>query len=164
MRRKFASGDVAHRLNRQFPSESQNFYYFTMAYAVLDTQTRVLRYVLAGHPGPILVRPGQETEPIAGSGLPVGLVENATYDEYELQLQPGDRLHFYSDGITEASNKQGDMLEAEGFVDLITQTCRGTVQESLDTCVAALKHWCDACPFRDDVSLLILEVPDELAR
>jgi sigma-B regulation protein RsbU (phosphoserine phosphatase) len=151
--------DVARRLNRQFPAESQDFRYFTMAYAVLDTRTHVLRYALAGHPGPILVRPGQETKPITGGGFPVGLIGDATYDQYELQLQPGDRLYFYSDGITEASNERGDMLETEGFTDLITRTCRGTVQESVDACVAALECWCHPCPFRDDVSLLLLETP-----
>ena len=119
----------------------------------------VLRYVLAGHPGPILVRPGDQPVLAPGSGLPVGLIEGATYDEYELPLQPGDRLYFYSDGITEASNKQGKMLETEGFIDIITRTREGDVQESLDATVLALQRWCDPTPFRDDVSLLVLELP-----
>lgn len=154
-----APADVAERLNHQFPSESQDFYYFTMGYAVLDTETYILRYVLAGHPGPILVRPGQNPEMVEGNGLPVGIVNGATFDEYELQLQPGDRLYFYSDGITEASNETGDMLETEGFIDLITQTTVDTLEASLDACVAALKTWCAPHPFDDDVSLLVLEVP-----
>ncbi|MFC1764886.1 PP2C family protein-serine/threonine phosphatase [Planctomycetota bacterium] len=154
-----APADVAERLNRQFPSESQDFYYFTMGYAVLDTRTQILRYVLAGHPGPILVRPGQTPEMVEGTGLPVGIVEDAVYDEYELQLQPGDRLCFYSDGITEASNKQDKMLDTEGLIELIAQTSTGTVQESLDACVAALRSWCEPCPFQDDVSFLVLEIP-----
>jgi sigma-B regulation protein RsbU (phosphoserine phosphatase) len=152
--------DVVQRLNRQFPSESQDFYYFTMVYAVLNTQSRTLRYVLAGHPGPILVRKGQKPEPVSGNGLPVGVVDDATYNEHELRLKPGDRLYFYSDGITEATNEQGDMLEIEGFISLISQTSQGSVQESLDACVSALNSWCGSCPFEDDVSLLVLEVMD----
>ncbi len=154
-----APADVAERLNRQFPAESQDFYYFTMGYAVLDTETYMLRYVLAGHPGPILVRPGQKPEMVEGNGLPVGIVPGATFDEYKIQLQPGDRLYFYSDGITEASNKDGDMLETEGFIDLITQTTMDTTGASVDACVAALESWCGPQPFQDDVSLLVLEVP-----
>jgi sigma-B regulation protein RsbU (phosphoserine phosphatase) len=154
-----APAEVAGRLNTQFPSEEQDFYYFTMAYAVLDTQTNVLRYVLCGHPGPILVRTGQKPAMVEGNGLPVGIVPGATFDEYQLQLQPGDRLYFYSDGITEAANGEGTMLETEGFIDLIARTGQGTVQESVEACVAGLKRWCDPQPFQDDVSLMVLEVP-----
>jgi sigma-B regulation protein RsbU (phosphoserine phosphatase) len=152
--------DVARRLNHQFPSESQDFYYFTMAYAVLNTQTLTLRYVLAGHPGPILVRRGQKPEPVTGNGLPVGVVDDATYDEHELQLQPRDRLYFYSDGIIEATNEKGDMLETEGFIKLIMQTSQGHVQESLNKCVSELDTWRGSCPFEDDVSMLVLELMD----
>jgi len=152
--------DVAQRLNRQFPSESQDFYYFTMAYAVLDTQTYIMRYVLAGHPGPILMRPREKPEPVTGTGLAVGIVGEATYDEYELQLQRGDRLYFYSDGIIEAENEQGDMLGTEGFINLISQTSQEALQESLHACIAAIQQWCGSCPFQDDVSLLVLEVMD----
>ena len=152
--------DVAQRLNRQFPSESQDFYFFTMAYAVLDTRTHIMRYVLAGHPGPILVRPGQNPEPVVGKGMPVGVVDDATYDEYELQLRKGDRLYFYSDGITEAENEQNVMLGTEGFINLISQTSQEALEESLHACIAALQQWCGSCPFQDDVSLLVMEAID----
>jgi len=151
--------EVAQRLNRRFPFENQNYHYFTMVYAVLDTRTRILRFVLAGHPAPILVRPGQKPELLEGSGLPVGIMDDATFEEYEIQLQPGDRLYFYSDGITEAWNPRDEILETGGFCDLIAQTGHGELRGSLDAFIAALEGWCGNRPFDDDVSIFVLEVP-----
>jgi len=154
-----APGQVAQTLNRLFPFERQNYHYFTMVYGVLDTETRILRFVLAGHPGPILVRSGQEPREMEGSGLPVGVMDDAVFDEHELQLEPGDRVFFYSDGITEAWNQKGEMLDTPGFCDLITQTSQGGLKESLDAFIVALKGWCGSRPFDDDVSIFVLEVP-----
>ena len=155
-----APREVAERLNRQFPMETQHGYYFTMAYAVLDTQTGVLRYTLAGHPPPILVRRGTEPKEISGGGLAIGLLDTAEFEDYSIQLEPGDRLLFYSDGITESTNGQKEMLEAEGFIRLIEKSRAQPLDESVTKCVNDLKRWTDSVPFADDISLLVVEIPD----
>jgi len=156
-----APGEVAARLNHQFPMTTQNNKYFTMAYAVFDTETCLLRYVLAGQPAPILARAGEIPKMLTGSGFPIGIVENADFDDYSIQLEPGDRLYFYSDGITEAKNGQKAMLETEGLIQLIEETRAGSLEENVSECIDNLKRWCGPSPFADDVSLLVLEVPCE---
>ena len=151
---------IAHQLNQQFPMSSNNGRYFTMAYAVLEVATGLLRYVLAGHPPPILMRRDQLPQLLTGGGLPVGMFDDAEYDEYSIQLSPGDRLYFYSDGITEATNKHGAMLDTEGLIRLVEESRGLPLNENLVAFIDKLRRWCTPLSFADDVSLLALELPD----
>lgn len=151
---------IVRQLNQQFPMSSNNGRYFTMAYAVLEVDSGLLRYVLAGHPPPILMRKDQTPQLLTGGGLPVGMFDDAEYEEYGIQLNPGDRLYFYSDGITEARNKQGTMLDTEGLIRFIEESHGDLLKESLMTCVENIRRWCTPLSFADDVSLLALELPD----
>jgi len=150
---------VAGRLNQQFPMTSNNGRYFTMAYAVLETDSGCLRYVLAGHPAPILMRQGLCPQPLTGGGLPVGMFDDAEYEEHRIQLRPGDRLYFYSDGITEARNEQDAMLDTEGFMKFIEESCEHSIQESVANVIRRLRRWCEPVSLADDVSLLAFELP-----
>jgi sigma-B regulation protein RsbU (phosphoserine phosphatase) len=152
-----APSDVAARLNRQFPMATIRNRYFTMVYGVLDSETGVLRYTLAGQPPPVLVRAGQPPRLVEGSGFPVGIVDEPGYDDYTVELGSGDRIYFYSDGITEASNAAGDMLDNDGFLGLIEASRALPLEESVKRCIADLEQWTRPVPFADDVSLLALE-------
>jgi sigma-B regulation protein RsbU (phosphoserine phosphatase) len=151
--------EVAGHLNRQFPMTGMHGKYFTMAYAVLDTKTRVLQYALAGHPPPILVRRNHSPQQLTGGSLPIGIAEDEEFEDWSIQLEPGDRLYFYSDGITEARNDDEEMLDIEGLMRLIDSTSEGPLQESLANCIKALNQWCQPVPLSDDLSLLALEIP-----
>ncbi len=151
--------EVAALLNRKFPMEAQGNHFTTMAYAVLDTRSRILRYTNAGLPHPILVRQGASPELLNVSSLPIGVFENSEFDETSVQLEPGDRLYFFSDGVTEAANERDEMLDTEGLIALIESTRTSSLSEGLATCVEELKRWCDPVPFSDDVSLLAVELP-----
>lgn len=151
-------GEVLAHLNRQFPMDVQGGRFFTMVYGVFDSNTGLLRYANAGHPPPILARRHTPPLQLSGGSFPVGIVDDAEFEESSVQLQPGDRLYFYSDGITEAVGDRGKMLEAEGFIRLIANTRAGSLSEELASCIVELKHWCGRVPFGDDVSLLALEM------
>jgi sigma-B regulation protein RsbU (phosphoserine phosphatase) len=151
---------MACQLNQRFPMSSNNGRYFTITYAVLEPDSGLLRYVLAGHPSPILMRKGQSPEELAGGGLPVGMFEEAEYEEYSVQLSPGDRLYFYSDGITEARNEQGAMLDAEGLMQFVEEACKHPIQKSIASVLGKLRRWCGPVSLADDISLLAFELPD----
>ncbi len=111
--------EVAILLNERFLADTGIEEYFTMAYAVADLTTGLLRMVQAGHPHPLLLRANGETEFVGEGGIPIGLLPDVPYQQFELQMSPGDRLFLYSDGFTEARLRNGEMLEEEGLVDLI---------------------------------------------
>ena len=93
--------EVARRLNTLYPMESNDRHYFTMIYGVLDLETGSFRFITAGHPGPILVRPGSPPEQIVVPSLMIGVFQDVNYSDSEVQLAAGDRLYLFSDGLYE---------------------------------------------------------------
>ena len=153
-----APREVIGQLNDQFPMASQGNRFFTMVYGVMDTETGVIDYALAGQPPPVLLRRGRPAEQLDGAGFPVGVVDDADFEEYSLHLEPGDRVFFYSDGITEARNQQGSMLGSEGLVRLIDACRDRTLDECVAQCLQGLRSWSEPVPFDDDISLLAAEI------
>ena len=79
---------MAERLNRQFPMDRTR-QYFTFVYGVFDGSQGRFDYVLAGHPAPILLPRTGPPAPLHGRGLPIGMIEHATFDDETVILQPG---------------------------------------------------------------------------
>lgn len=150
--------EVAARLNQQLISDTTNDQYFTLIYGVLDLRTFEFRHVSAGHSGPLHLRHDGGTELFDSNGNPVGLLEGAQFEERILQLSPGDRLFFYTDGLTEAENP----FQSEFGDNRAVQTLDGYRTVSLDDTVHSLMNdlnqWSGHRPLRDDVSVLGLEV------
>jgi hypothetical protein len=80
---------VASRLNSLYPMESNGDHYFTLVYGLLDVRARRLRFTIAGHPAPILASKGRQPRLLDVGGLPVGMVDEADYEESVIELQPG---------------------------------------------------------------------------
>jgi sigma-B regulation protein RsbU (phosphoserine phosphatase) len=150
-----APSRVAERLNRQFPMDRTR-QYFTFVYGVLDGSRGQLRYVMAGHPPPVLVPRSGPPAPLPGGGLPIGMIENATFADETAILQPGDRLYFYTDGLIEAL----DASEHEfGYPRLVAEFDRlrdRPLRAGLDLVAAVVRDWSGG-DLRDDVSLLAVE-------
>jgi sigma-B regulation protein RsbU (phosphoserine phosphatase) len=108
---------VANNLVRSSSLERQLMTFF---YSILDTRTGILTYANAGHLHPYLFRAATGTvEILPSASYPLGVRDNASYPEKQVQLYPGDLLVFYSDGIIEAQNPDGEEFgfdRMEGYV------------------------------------------------
>ena len=125
--------EVASLLNARLIADTGIEEYFTMAYCIVDLRNGVLKMVQAGHPHPLILRKDGSTEFIGKGGVPVGLVPDIGYSQIETVLEKGDRLLLYSDGFTEARLENGEMLEPEGFLDLVKKCdSKQSGQEFLD--------------------------------
>ena len=133
-------------------------FYFTMAAARFARRGRHMTFAAAGHPPAMLVSKGGLRLLDSQNGILGWLPETAPSESvYEIELAPGDRLVFYTDGLVEVFNSLGDMLGVEGLEDLVLQSARLTLadmQKSILDGVAAWRHG----PLADDVSLVIVEV------
>ena len=94
-------------------------------YALFDPVSARMRIVSAGMPGPLLLR-NEDSRALLIAGLPPGLFSTATYDELSLQLEPGDSLLFFTDGLSDARN----IHDQEFGVDRIQEVCRRHAGES----------------------------------
>src|SRR5262249_46610426 len=99
--------EVATRLNSVFAGRPENEQYFTLLYGILNLDTPELRYVCAGHPGPIHLPFKGSARVVESSGFPVGIFEEATFEELRIPLGPGDRLYLDSDGLPDAMDAEG---------------------------------------------------------
>jgi serine phosphatase RsbU (regulator of sigma subunit) len=83
--------------------------FVTCFYGVLDPERGLLRYANAGHDLPYLHHDGDAKE-LRARGMPLGLMSSMGYEEMELVLEAGDRVLFYSDGLVEAHDPEGEMF------------------------------------------------------
>jgi len=97
--RIFPPAEVMKNLNARMTSQKFSGYQFaTCCYCLLNIETRQLTYTRAGHPYPVLIRPGKQPEQLELRGSLLGIFEQAEYIQRTIQLQPGDKLVLYSDG------------------------------------------------------------------
>jgi len=97
-----------------YPNTSQMDRFVTLAAAVLDPAAHTVTLVNAGHPRPLLIHQQggepEETEGREAIGLPLGVVGGHAYGSYRISLAPGDCLVLFSDGVTEAMDKQNNQI------------------------------------------------------
>jgi len=151
-----APAEVLGRLEQEYPIERFDKY-LTAAYALVDDRSGALRYSLAGHPRPVLVRAAGGIEMLDAGGPLIGLGFGLPFEEGRVQLAAGDRVFFYTDGIIEFENQHG---EAFGEAQLHT-VLRGTrplsLEAACDELVSTLLLFGGGCELQDDVSLLAIE-------
>jgi sigma-B regulation protein RsbU (phosphoserine phosphatase) len=147
--------DVVSELNRRFQPQGDG--YFTMIYAVLDTQTHEVRFCQAGHPSPIKFAADGTVTEVGEGGFPVGLWPEMTYDETVTSLLPGERIVLYSDGITACLNEDEEPYSLERFKELISMHSDKSLKEVLQEVQTDLEKWVRGRDFPDDISLLMIE-------
>lgn len=149
---------VAERLNRQFPMDRTR-QYFTCVYGVVDGLQGRFDYVLAGHPAPILLPRTGPPAPLRGRGLPIGMIESATFDDESVVLQPGDRLYFYTDGVADALDASEQEFGCPRLMAAVDRLRDRPLREGLDHLATLVQDWSGG-QLRDDVSLLAVERTD----
>ncbi len=149
---------VTSRLNALYPMESNGGHYFTMIYGLLDVHTRRLRFTVAGHPGPILAPGDGPPARIDVAGFPVGMIEEAEYDESVIDLKPGDRLYLHSDGLNEEVNADGEMFGDDRLLAAIADGRALGLNDAVESLVQRVVAWHGEEHLRDDVSILAIAV------
>jgi serine phosphatase RsbU (regulator of sigma subunit) len=107
--------EAASRINRTVFENTPLGKYITFFLARLEPATGRLAYVNAGHNPPLLSRAGGRLETLQDGGMALGFFDTVSYDLGETELQPGDALVIYSDGVTETWNAAGDEWGEEGL-------------------------------------------------
>jgi sigma-B regulation protein RsbU (phosphoserine phosphatase) len=118
----FTGNDLAALLkivNRQAYASSLADRYATVFYGVFDKAARTLRYVNAGHNPPVVLRRNGSIDWLETGGAPVGMFPDSNYAEGIVQLDPGDLVIAYTDGVTEAANRWGEEWGVQGLLKAV---------------------------------------------
>ena len=150
---------VAGQLNSKFPMDDQTGQYFTIIYGVIDLTTKIVKYVTAGHPGPLLIPETGHPKSLPTTGMPIGFIPESNYGEESIQLSPKDRLYFFSDGIPETTNKYDEQFGYERMIRILhQQSQKSKLRESIDNLAVSALKWNGLAAMNDDVSILGVEI------
>ena len=131
--------------------------FVTCFYGVLDPESGRLVYANAGHDPPYVQRDGEARE-LRARGMPLGLMPGMPYEEKETNLAAGDDLLFYSDGLVEAHDPEGEMFGFPRLRDLIMVQSAGSGEELVDFLLAELTRFTgEHSEQEDDITLVTLE-------
>jgi len=147
---------VLDHLNRHFRFLWESSMYATAVYAVLDASRETVRLSSAGHPPPLLLRPGGTASPV-----PMEPAMCLIWDELrdvpcaEQPLRPGDRLVFYTDGITERLAQDGSMYDPDQFAAALTRIGAVPAAAIVRDIVAEVDRFAGGHEPEDDQTLLV---------
>nr|WP_254429145.1 MULTISPECIES: SpoIIE family protein phosphatase [unclassified Ruegeria] len=150
---------VAETLNSRLMADAGIEEYFTMVYGIIDLRNGHLKMVQAGHPHPLVLRQDGGTAFLGEGGLPIGLLPDVPFQRIETYLNPGDRLLLYSDGFTECTMADGQLLEEEGLRQMAIKCTKGAAgSDFLDNIFRDLTQaMAPGSSMDDDVSAVFFE-------
>jgi predicted ester cyclase len=103
-------GEVLEQVNEALLARIPSNMFVTCFYAILDPKSATLSYANAGHDLPYVRRGGGDAEELRARGMPLGLMPGMSYEEKEIELDVGEAVLFYTDGLVEAHDPKGEMF------------------------------------------------------
>jgi sigma-B regulation protein RsbU (phosphoserine phosphatase) len=145
------------RLCERYTTDNRTF--VTAFYGVYDPATRKLLYACAGHNPPRLKRceDGSIFSLNQAGGVPLGVLQEQQYELATQVLRPGDQIIFYTDGITEAMNPQGDMFGQERL-DQVLENCTLYASALIERLMNAVSEFTAGRPADDDRTVLVAKI------
>ena len=159
----FTGNDIATLLkivNLQAYASSLADRYATVFYGVFDGATHTLRYVNAGHTPSIVLRRNGSIATLETGGAPVGMFPDSNYEEGAVQLDPGDVVITYTDGVIEAANQSGEEWGVQGLLEATAAWTRLGIEDAehlLLSIFNSLDDFSRGCQ-TDDATLAVLRV------
>jgi serine phosphatase RsbU (regulator of sigma subunit) len=131
--------------------------FVTLFYAELDPASGALSFLNAGHNPPLIVHAAGTVEQLASGGLPLGIKRDAEYREGRTQLQPGDVLVIYSDGVTEAVSPTGEEFGATRLYEVVSRNVEASAAGIRDRIESSLTRFAQGTSAADDITLVIVK-------
>jgi serine phosphatase RsbU (regulator of sigma subunit) len=144
-------------VNRYLAENIPSNRFVTLFYAELNPRTGALSFLNAGHNPPLIVHEAGTVEQLSSGGLPLGIKPDAIFREGRTQLQPGDVLVIYSDGVSEAGNPQGEEFGVKRLSDVVMRNIEASASGIRDRIESALTKFAEGTAAADDITLVIVK-------
>jgi phosphoserine phosphatase RsbU/P len=131
--------------------------FVTLFYAELDPESGALSFLNAGHNPPLIVHSAGTVEQLASGGLPLGIKRDADYREGRTQLQLGDVLVIYSDGVTEAVSPTGEEFGSTRLYEVVARNIEASASGIRDRIESSLTKFAQGTSAADDITLVIVK-------
>ena len=156
---EFQPDIVLFATNERILKDSRANLFVTVFYGNLDPEAGTLTYANAGHNPPILLRSGDgaEIELLQKTGLPIGIEEESVWERASVQIDPGDVLVLYTDGIPEAQNSAGEFFKRQALEKVINNNIGRSAEGLQQAILDALYDFLGEIPPQDDITLMVIK-------
>jgi sigma-B regulation protein RsbU (phosphoserine phosphatase) len=160
-------------LNRQFSALSKDGAFATAVVATFFEPSRRMTVCNAGHPRPLLYKAARKEWNFLGhhapdqtkgpSNLPLGMLEISEYDQFDIELEPGDRVLSYTDALMESNDASGEMLGESGVLKILRLLGDVEPQKLIESLLAEIAERYPENLTEDDVTVLLVQVNETKA-
>jgi sigma-B regulation protein RsbU (phosphoserine phosphatase) len=152
-------GETMMRANRRLKEDIKSGMFVALLYAVLNAEKGTVGLCSAGQTQPILIS-AKSAEAVlietVGDTFPLGILAEANYEETQLELMPGDKVVFYTDGIVEAMNKREEMYGFERLQEVIKSSPAETAETLMNDIIRSVSDFTGDAPQHDDLTIIVV--------
>jgi serine phosphatase RsbU (regulator of sigma subunit) len=155
--------EIMIRANRRTKKDGKSGMFVALLFAVVDARERMLILSSAGQTQPIFLSGERGVASLVetrGDNFPLGILEDVDYQETRLQLTPGDRVVFYTDGIVEAMNPQQEIYGFERLLATVQEAGCMSADALLKKVVDDIHMFANGAAQHDDVTVIVLSVAE----
>ena len=149
--------EILRRVNDALASHNPHTMFVTLLCAIYDVRTGRLDYASAGHPPAVLIREGKAQFLPLKPGMMAGIMAGLSAPSQSVQLQPGDLVVFYTDGVTEAFNAAGDLYGESKLLEELAGQSGHTAAATTDALLRSVRAHAGERPQSDDIAVLALK-------
>jgi serine phosphatase RsbU (regulator of sigma subunit) len=144
--------------NNRILEDTQANLFVTVFFGIVDLNTGEMTYSNAGHNPPYIISEDHEGEPIPleKTGFPLGIDEDGTWSSETVQINPGDVLVMYTDGVPDAQNPEGEFFKQRSLVDAAKNNLGQTAEALQKSILDAVYEFVNNAPPFDDITLMVL--------
>ena len=148
------------RANRRLKKDIKSGMFVALLYVVLNAQDKSLSLCSAGQTQPVHVSAKTGAAALVetkGDTFPLGILDEADYQETRLQLEAGDRVVLYTDGIVEAMNEKEEMFGFERLLETVKDSQTMTAETLLDEIKIKVNEFAGNAPQHDDITIIVIQ-------
>ncbi|MBR1928374.1 MAG: SpoIIE family protein phosphatase [Paludibacteraceae bacterium] len=150
------ANQIMQQMNNPLTEQNEQDMFVTLFVGVLDMETGVLNYCNGGHNAPVLVHKQETTKLDVLPNLPIGIMEGFEYIGQKAQIQRGDTIFLYTDGLTEAEDKNHTQYGEERMLNLLTKANGMSPRDIVETIQKDVDTFVNDAPQSDDLTMLAI--------
>lgn len=149
------------RVNNYLIERTKGEKYATVFYGTLDINGH-LQWANGGHCAPLLVHTDGRMRTLKTTGLPLGMLEPAEWFVESVDLEPGDKIVIYSDGLTEAESPENQFFGADRLRHLLRERSHDSCEALHAAILQSVERYTEGCNLSDDITLVVVEYQPEV--
>jgi sigma-B regulation protein RsbU (phosphoserine phosphatase) len=153
------AAEVIKDANKLIAEDSDTGMFVTLFYAILDLKNKTMEYVNAGHNNPVLfIRKTETMECLNAKGIALGAIDTIELEEKQIDLESGDVIIFYTDGVTEAMNDKEEFFGQKRLYKLIRSYYNLSAEDIVNKIKEEVISFSQNQSQFDDITLMVIKV------